>query len=287
MVKEDEMMMCSSECGKMAVLAALLLALGVFGGAYVLSKGDYSPKVSVSNLTSTPNVYVSSVPPEHPISVSATASQKVSPDLLLIQVRVQTEAQNAKEAQSDNAEVSADLRSKIKALGVKDEDVQTTGYSVDLVQKSIYRCDNNDTEYEYCYYDYIITGYRATQTLTVKVKDLTKGGDVIDAASTAGVNQTFVDYVDFTLQDETRRGIEKLLLKNASVEAKSKAQSIADGLGISLGNVLMASQSFNYYYPESRYYDLYAAEAAPNVPTQLSPGQVDVSATVNVNYEIG
>jgi len=277
-----EEMCCSDGCGKMTVLAALLLALGIIGGGYFVSQGDYSSKVNITSGATNPNVYVSSTPPEHMVSVSGTASTKVSPDLLNIQVRVQTDSGHAKKSQQDNAAVSADLQSKIKALGIDEKDIQTVSYSVDPIYDSVYKCDINNN----CHYDSLIRGYRTTHTLNVRVMDLTKGGDVIDTASTAGDNQTFVDYVQFTLKEETRRSLEKALLQNASVEAKGRAQSIFYGLGVSLGRTLTASESF--YYPQPIYRDFYAKEAmAGSAPsTQLSPGQVDVSATVNVGFEV-
>jgi uncharacterized protein YggE len=119
------------------------------------------------------------------------------------------------------------------------------------------------------------------------VKQLDKGGDYIDTATSAGDNETFVDYVSFTLQDETRRSTEKELLKEASAESKAKAQNIAEGMGVSLGKPLYASESYNYY-PTSYYKGgvmMDSISAAP--PTELSPGQVDVSVTVSTGYEIG
>ncbi|HSB46975.1 MAG TPA: SIMPL domain-containing protein [Candidatus Bilamarchaeum sp.] len=280
MAKDD----MESDSGKMMVIAAVILTIGIVGGSYLLAQGDYAPKVNVTGGPSSPNVYVSSTPPDHVISVSGTASKKVAPDLLNIQLRVQTESTLAKTAQEDNAAVSADLRAKLKALGVKDEDIQTVSYSVDPIYESDYVCDKGGIN---CRYKSTLTGYRATHSLNVRMTDLTKGGDVIDAAGSAGQNQTFVDYVSFGLKDETRNALEKTLLQQAGADAKSRAQSIAAGLGVSVGKVLSASESF--YYPTPYYYKgLYAAaDAAPSVPTQLSPGQVDVSVTVSTSFEVG
>src|SRR4030095_3377475 len=155
--------------GKMLVMAALLLTVGMLGSAYMLSMVDYSPKVNISNGPSNPNVYVSSTPPDHAIAVSATASKKVSPDLLNIQIRVQTQSDNAKTAQNDNAAVVADLMTKLKAQGLKDEEIQTVSYSVDPVYESSYICNQAGTG---CHYDSKLTGYRATHSLNVKISDL-------------------------------------------------------------------------------------------------------------------
>lgn len=270
--------------GPFLVAAAFLIMLGMIACAYMLAQADFAPKVTVNGGPAYPNVYVSSTPPDHALSVSATSKMEVAPDLLVMQVSVKTEAASARKAQEDNAAVSADLRSKLKGLGLADEDIQTTSYSVDPITKSTYSCDKVSGD---CHYDYVVTGYRATQVLTLQVKDLTKGGDIIDAASTAGTNQTFVDYVSFTLQDGTRLALQKSLLKNASVEAKSKAAKIAEGLGNTLGRTLSASESYSYYPPVYYNYKAMEAAAAPTAaPTQLSQGQVEVSATVSASFEI-
>lgn len=278
MEKDDEMMqrgmMMHRGRGFMLVAAVFLLALGMVASAYVLSKGDYAP-----------NVNVGSQPIEHAIGVSATSSQQVSPDLLIIQMHVQTQASTAKQAIQDNAAVSADLLAKLKALGLTDQDIQTVSYTVNPVYQSNYTCDRNGNN---CIYNSYITGYMATNSLSLQVKDLTKGGDVIDASSTAGTNQTFVDSVQFTLQDTTRRTLENALLKTAAAEAKDKAQNMADGSGVALGKALSVSESYSYY-PQPLYRnDMAVAEAGAAVPkTTLSTGQVEVSVTVSASYQIG
>jgi len=286
MAKEEQC--CESGCGPGSkggiMLAALLLAIGMIVGSYLLAQGDYAPNVNVENQPSNPNVYVSSTPPEHQISVSASASDKVSPDLLQIQVRVATTDKNAKTSQADNAVVMAELRGNLKAAGLTDDDMQTVSYSVQPNYQSYETCDDNGR----CHWDSEITGYTTTQTLMLSVKQLDKGGDYIDTATSAGTNETFVDSVAFTLQDDTRRELEKSLLKEASAEAKSKAQNIAEGMGVTVGKPLYASESYNYYptyYNYKSYAAMDVAGAAP--PTELSAGEVDVSVTVSVGYEIG
>ena len=284
MAKEEEMATPAGK-GPMLIVAAVLIMVGMLGSAYMLSKVDYSPKVNITGGPSSPNVYVSSIPPDHAISVSATASQNVAPDELDIGLRVQTDSDTAKQSQQDNAQVSADLRSKIKAMGVDEGNIQTVSYNVQPKYDSNYICDKGGMN---CHYDSKIVGYTTIQSIVVKLYDLSKGGDLIDAASTAGNNQTFTDYVQFTLKDSTRNSLETALLQNASATARTKAQSIASGLGVSVGKVLSASESFNYPINYYRAYDMMAAGAsAAPAPTQLNAGQVSVSATVSTSFEVG
>lgn len=265
-------------CGKIAIIAALLIMIGMLGSAYFISQGDYAPRVNVGQ----------GEPPIHTISASATSSQKVTPDQLEMGIDVRTDAKNAKDAMKRNAEVMLDLKSKIKALGLGDDEMQTTSYYVNEITESDYVCETLGPDKDHCYYNYSVTGYRATSTLTLKMKDITKGGDVIDAAASAGENETFVTYSSFTLRDETRRTLEKNLLRSAAAEAQAKAQNMAQGAGASLGKAVSVSESSNWY-PYYNYYGMAKAAVAEgdmSPATNLSPGQVDVSATVSVSYEI-
>jgi len=275
---------CGSGCGKIAIIAALFIMLGMIGGAYLIAQGDYAPRVNVG----------SGQPNEHTISASATSSQKVAPDLLMMGMDVRTDAKNAKDAMRRNAEVVLDLKNRLTALGLGNEEIQTTSYSVNEITESRYVCETG-TEgdpkvQDRCYYNYSVTGYRATSSLTLSVKDLTKGGDVIDAASASGQNETFVTYSSFTLRDETRRALEKNLLRGAAAEAMAKAQNMAQGAGATLGKAVSVSESSNWQPYYSYYNKAYAGEAAgaPDMSpaTNLSPGQVEVSATVSAAYEI-
>ncbi len=278
MSKED------NEC-KMGVVvfAALLVALGMIGSAYLLSTVDYSPKVNVSDITSTPNIYVSSNPPEHVLSVSGTASEMVAPDLLTIQLSIETEAVNAKDSQADNAEVNEELLAELKALGISEEEIKTASYRVDVVQDTIKDCD----DYYDCTYSYVVVGYKTTHTLNVKTTNLDLGGEIVDTATSVGENDVLVDYVSFSLQDKTRKELQKSLLKLAGEEAEEKAESIAAGLGTTLGKVVSAGESFYYPQPYYRSYDYGMAMAESSyAPTVLSAGEVEVSATVSAGYEL-
>ena len=289
-MKDDEYPESGRGKGVMLVIAALLLAVGFMGGAFLLSKADFSPKVNVSSGATNPNVYITSTPPDHSIGVSATATQKVAPDLLEVALRVETESANAKLSQQENARVNAILLGKLKALGINDSDIQTTSYSVNPVYSSNYICttDNSMMGNKNCYYNSTITGYTTTQTLNVDVKQLDMGGQVIDAASESGDNETFVDSTSLTLRPETTSAISKVLLKEAAADAKAKAQNIADGLGVSLGNPLSANENIYYptpYYNSYKSLDMVAGASAPT--TQLSAGSLDISVSISASYAIG
>jgi hypothetical protein len=286
MAKDDEEMMQRRMMhrgrGLVMIAAVVLLVLGMLGSAYMLAKGEGAPVVNVAP----PIVNTASTPVVNSIEATATASQQVDPDLLVIDLHVQTQDGSAAQAIADNAAVSADLMNKLEALGLTSQDIQTASYTVEPVTQTNTTCDANGNN---CVYDTYTTGYSVTNSLSVQVTDLSKGGAVIDAAGSAGTNQTFIDSISFTLQDQTRRALEDSLLENASAQARAEAQSMAAGSGVTLGPALSVSESYNDYYPEPIVTHAMGAvpEAAPAASTTLSPGQVQVSATVDASYQIG
>lgn len=255
------------------IIMATIIAIAIIAGAYLISK-------------SAPNIYLTSDNAQqlNKISVSGTASDKLTPDLLKVSLRVQTEANDAKTSQSQNSVLSSDLKNRLKILGIADKNVKTVSYQVTPVYKSK-PCDPSGIK---CYgYESYISGYQATETIGVDLTDIKMGGIVIDTATGVGVNQTFVDEISFTLQEQTRRDLESALLKKAAAASKLKAQNIADGLGVSLGKAVMGSETSNFNYVPLNY--AYAGMAATKdsvAQTQLSSGEIEVSATVNTQYQI-
>ncbi len=129
-------------------------------------------------------------------------------------------------------------------------------------------------------------GYNTVHSLTVKSTNVTAGGQIVDSA--LGVNGTRFDYVYFSLQDSTRISLEDELQGEAAAAAKSKAESIAAGVGAKLGKVVSINP--NQYYPYPVYaqagtgYAVPAENASP--PTQLFPSDTTLTSSITVVYEL-
>ena len=263
--------------GSKGIIIAIIIAIAILGGAYLLSK-------------SAPNIYLNSDNAQqlNKISVSGTATEKVSPDLLVIAFRIQTELKDAKTSQSDNAALVSNFKTKMLSIGVPEKSIKTTSYQVVPVYKQK-PCESGDVKcYTSSYYQSYLAGYQTIQTISIELTDLKLGGNVIDSGSSVGVNETFVDGISFTLQEQTRRELESALLKKAAMSSKLKAQNIADGLGVSLGKAIMGSETstFNYAPRNYGYSGLAMMQEDSSIPTQLSSGEIEVSATVSTQYQI-
>ena len=211
-------------------------------------------------------------PPPRTLSVMGYGEVKASPDLAIVVLAVETTAETAAKATSENARRTTAVIDAIKKkLGDKDR-VTTTGYS--LQPHYANRRPGSDAAPE-------IAGYVASNQVRVESRDLTKVGDLIDAAIAAGANRT--DMLSFNLENRSPHLREAL--KEAGAEARAQAESIAEALGVKLGAVQNASTA-GVPMPVPIYKERMMAMAADQASTPVEPGEVEVSATLTVTYLI-
>jgi uncharacterized protein len=202
------------------------------------------------------------------VSVSATGTIKVMPDIAYVTAGVVTQNKKSAQAQSDNSEAMNALMSALKATGLTEDDIDTNGYSV------------------YPMYDYSedgngkISAYEVTNTVRIAVRDLTCVGEIIDIAAESGANTNYS--IEFTLEDEDAHYNEALT--KAMEEAKGKADTLAAAGEFSIGGVLQVSEGSYSYSPMYEY--AAADEAKADSATPVSAGELEVTATVTVVYSI-
>lgn len=207
------------------------------------------------------------------VSVSGTITKTASPELAIVTFGVETLDKSASKSQFDNAALANKVMDALKAAGIDIKDIETASYSV-----------QEDFQWNETLRKSESIGYRTTNNIQVKVRDLAKVGSVIDVAVEAGANH--VNGVSFALTKETEASLQTQALQEAAANAKAKAQGIAAGLGISVGAVYSASESSSYVVPY--YAKNYAMDSASgaSAPTPVTPGDIEYSATVNVQFEI-
>lgn len=206
------------------------------------------------------------------ITSSGTAFKDVEPNKVEINFAVETKAKTAQEAQTQNAELVNKAKEALKDLGLSDKDIETTYYNV-------------APEYSYDK-DYQqpakIVGYVAVHNLKATSKQVSEGGKIIDALSSSGVNR--VNSIQFGLDEKKEAEVKNVLIEEASKNAREKANSLAAGTGTKIKNVISVSEN-SYYYPPIRYAADYAVASA-ETKSNLSPGEIKVTAIVNVVYSI-
>ncbi len=207
------------------------------------------------------------------ISVSGTVTKTASPELAYITLSIETLDKSASKSQNDNAVQANQVMVALKNAGIAEDDLETSSYNV-----------REEFEWNESMRKSVSVGYKTTNTIRATVRDLENVGNVIDVAVTAGANS--ISGVSFALTKETQSELKTIALKDASENARIKAQSIASGLGIGVGQVYSASESSSYSTPS--YARNYAMEDAggQSAPTPITPGDIEFSATVSVQFEI-
>lgn len=203
------------------------------------------------------------------ISVSGEGTAYGSPDLRKVDLTVQSEASTTNAAQDANSAKIATLLAALKTLAIDDKDIKTSNYSI-------------YPEYDYDKSPAVITGYQASQSLTVTMRDEKLVASVLQVAGDNGV--TSIGDVQLTIEDTTE--LENDARAEALAEARAQAESIAAAMGATLGKPVSYYEStgggtYPVYYAKDMM-GMGGAEVAPSVPE----GENEVTMTVNVTYAI-
>ena len=205
------------------------------------------------------------------LSVTGNGKADASPDVAYLTLSVETIAKNASQAVKDNAETTNKVIQVIKSKLGKTDKVSTAGYNL----APVYEYNNQTNKNEF-------NGYRASNRIIVEAHNLKELGNIIDATAQAGLNNIESLSFDTTKRDEFRREA----LTRAVNDAKTTAETLAKAAGVKITKILQLSPSFDYPVPVYRDYAL-AKEAAPAAPpTPIEPGDISVSASVNIVFEI-
>jgi uncharacterized protein YggE len=211
---------------------------------------------------------------ENPRTVSVTGSGSVSitPDIAYISIGVHTESPTASEAVDDNNAQTQKVIDSLVKSGVAAEDIRTSNFSIWPNQ---YYDDMGQSAGTY---------YSVDNTVNVTIRDLTKMGELLDAAITAGANTIYSISFDLADKSADMAKARDLAVKNA----QAQAAELAAAAGVELGEI----QSISYYdsgaYPYTDYGYGYGGGggegAAMAVP--INPGTLNLTASVNISYFI-
>ncbi len=130
-----------------------------------------------------------------------------------------------------------------------------------------------------------VVGWRATQILKIKTDELDKVGTIVDIAVENGANQ--IQNINFGLSVEKENEYKNQALAEATKSAKEKAETMASSLGVKLKGVKSISESGYYARPYAYAMEETVGSKAVAEAAQVMPGDVTVSANVNVVYYVG
>jgi uncharacterized protein len=198
------------------------------------------------------------------ITVTGEASVAAAPDMATISLGVTTSAATASEAMAANATAMSGVFERLKAAGIADEDTQTSNLQLNPNWNNSSSASTPE-----------ITGYTASNQVTVKVRKIESLGDVLDAAIKDGANTLNGVSFDISaprpLQDDAR--------KAAVEDAMARAKLLAEAAGVKLGKITAISEGGGMGNPMP----MFRADSA-KIP--VAAGQIELSQSVTVSFEI-
>ena len=220
--------------------------------------------IAVGSLIAAPPALAQIVPPAA-ISVSGEATVSAPPDLALVEGGVTSEAKTAREASDANNATMGKVLQALKGAGIAEKDLQTSRLSLQP-QNAPNRSGPS-----------AIVGYRASNRVTIRVRDVTKVANVIDTLVAAGANDiggiNFMVSQASKLLDEAR--------EQAVADARRKAEIYAKAAGVTLGAPLSISEEGS---PSPTPFRKMAVGMAASAP--VAQGEETLQVTVSVSWAI-
>ena len=212
---------------------------------------------------------MSTIQPETTITLTGKGTIDHAPDIAMISLGVQVEAKTAAEAMAQQAEKMNGVFAAVKAAGIADRDMQTGQLSLNPV----YEYPNNARPR--------LTGYQASNQLSIKVRKLDTLGKTLDAVVKGGGNT--INGVSFSIDkpDQFQNDARIEAIKDAA----AKAELYAKAVGYKVKRIVTTSEQDYYPQPvpmmmQMRQQDMAAA------PTPIAAGEVSLTQTVNVVFEL-
>lgn len=216
------------------------------------------------------------------ISVDGTGHAVSVPDVATFSFSVSETAKTVAAAQEAATKKINSALAAVREAGVADKDISTESYNIgphyEYQQNSV--CPANS----YCPGKNVLTGYDVSQSIMVKVRDLSKAGTVFASIGSLGVQN--VNGLSFSV--DKPESVQAEARAKAIADARTKAVVLADKLGVSLGRMVSFSENSGGY-PRPVMYAMSgkamsadSAAVAPEIPT----GEQKTTSTVSITYEI-
>jgi uncharacterized protein YggE len=245
----------------LGVLTILTAAMLLLAGC---QSGDKTPAAGTDT---------TGAPAADTITVNGEGKVSVAPDEAVISVAVETDAPDAATALDTNSKDMQKVLDALKAKGIKDTEIETANVAV-----------YPNRQYDPQTGKESLVGYRATNSVTVTLTDLTKVPAVFAAATEAGANN--ITGPVWQLSDNNLAV--KEALTRATDNALGKAQTLATAAGVKVGSILVLNEG-SVSTPPMYYDTALASEAGKGgsvTPPPMSPQMIEVTANVTATYRM-
>ena len=204
------------------------------------------------------------------LDVAATGEVTRVPDIAVISTGVVTRAATATAAIQQNATRMARVRAALKRAGIEDKDIQTS--SINL---------NPDYHYEQNKPPRL-TGYQASNQVSVRFRDLGKTGEILDVLVAEGANQ--INGPSLTI-DKPEQALDEARMK-AIANGRARADLYARALGMRVTRLLSVSESGGYSAPPPMPMYARAEAMSADASTKIDPGEQKVQVSVAMSFEL-
>src|SRR3954447_9714826 len=238
---------------RQTLLAALLLGAASF------------PTVAVAQQT--PNITQTITGAR--LDISATGEVTRVPDVAIISAGVVSRSATATGALQDAADRMQRVLTALKRAGVEDRDVQTSNISLNPEYRYV---ENQPPQ---------LTGYTASNQLTIRFRDIRNSGKILDALVSQGANQ--INGPSLTI-DKPEPALDEARARAVSA-GRARAELYARSLGMRIVRMVSVSESGGYAAPPPM--PMYArAEIAQAADTKIVPGEQKLQVTLAMTFEL-
>jgi uncharacterized protein YggE len=197
------------------------------------------------------------------VTVTGEATVAVAPDAAVIRIGVTSQDKTAREASEANAKQMTAVLAAIKDTGIADRDIQTSRLSLQP------QYDANKSG------NARLTGFQASNQVTVRIRDIDKLATVLDRAIASGANE--MSGIEFVISEQSK--MLDQARDDAIADARRKAELYAKAAAARIGNVVSISEEGPA--PQPRPMQAMRAGAVP-----IAPGEQTLRAIVTVSYEL-
>lgn len=207
------------------------------------------------------------------IWVNGTGKVSVVPDIALLRLGIESQEASVAVAQAQAAQAMDKVLAALKANGVAEKDIQTQYFSIQRVT----RWDERKGQE-------IVLGYRVTNVVTAKLREVRKAGAIIDAVAEAGGDLTRIDSIGFSVDDPSAYYVEAR--QKAMADAGAKARQLAELAGVKLGKPTYIAESAQFPGPIYRPGVFEKVAGAPMAETPISAGEMEIMLNVQLVYAV-
>jgi uncharacterized protein YggE len=214
------------------------------------------------------------ISPKTAHSITIVGEGKVTgvPDVAKIQLGYSVEKRTVAEAQKENTDKMNAVIDKLKKdFKIDAKDIQTVNYYI-------------SSQYDYLESKQILRGYTVSQNLSVKVRQMDKVSQILEVAGAIGLNQ--IGSLNFEIDNPEK--LKEEARTKALAQAKAKAETLAEVVGVKLGKIVSFSESSSGDQPTPVYYakDMAVSMGGGSSAPAVEAGSNEITIIATVEYEI-